>query len=89
MSKFSQAISHGFMVALHIITAAIFVAVYIVATQAPQVINQFTAFLQHYGVPIAIVNILIAFAIRYSKAELIKDNITIDSLQNDPSQIQK
>lgn len=53
----------------HILASAIVVYAYIAVTQNPNVTNQVSAFLQHYGLPIGIVNMVIAEAVAWLKGK--------------------
>jgi H+/gluconate symporter-like permease len=89
MSKFSQALLHALKVALHILFAVCAVGAAAVVTD-PKFSSAFTSAIVHYGAPVAFVNIVMAFIIKFITAEAVKEqNVTIDSLQNDPSQFKQ
>ncbi len=77
-----DAIVHGIHVAGHIILA-IFVTGLGIALTDPTIVGAFVKYVGHFGVPVAIVNVVIAAIIQYVQSKPLS-SLTIDSLPDAP-----
>jgi membrane protein DedA with SNARE-associated domain len=82
MTNLKTAILHGLNVAGHILFAAIIVGLGVLLNNNPAVTSQFSSFLIQFGLPTAIVNIVVAAVVKFIQTEAAKENADTTTPQN-------
>ncbi len=74
MTNLKTAFQHGISVAGHIFFAAIVVGLGVLINNNPTITQQFSSFLLQFGIPTAIVNIIVAAVVKFIETKAADQN---------------